>query len=138
MSDLPLFGIDASDSEKEQQQETRTLPHRRKPQSEQEFQQQLKQYTAPLIQTETWLFEKDYKKDCDPSSKFDRNVLKNAIERAYYLRNYAKVVELVDITRGESWNELGSKERVEFDKFEQAALAKLPKINAGISSLQYD
>lgn len=73
----------------------------RKEQSEEEFLQQKKDFfsTGPVVQTEDWLFDVADLDHFDTNSKIDRTTFLHACEKAYYLRNYQKCLDL--IRRGE-------------------------------------
>lgn len=91
----------------------------RKPQSQQEFDQQVSEYKdGPPIQQEGWLDNKDF----DSESKIDRGYLKSAAERAYYLKDYHKALKVLD--QADSWD-LKPKERSELEEIRSACLQKI-------------
>lgn len=76
-------------------------PKQRKAQTEEEFSHQKAQYeaTGPKIDSETWLFDQDGLDALDNSKKIDRVHMLHACEKAYYLRDYARCLLLIE--RGE-------------------------------------
>lgn len=69
----------------------------RKEQTEEEFEAQKAQFavTGPQINTENWLFDQDLLDKLDNLKKTDRVHMLHACERAYYLRDYDKCLELI-------------------------------------------
>lgn len=69
----------------------------RKKQTEEEFEAQKAQFaaTGPQINTENWLFDQALLDKLDNLKKTDRVHMLHACERAYYLRDYDKCLELI-------------------------------------------
>jgi hypothetical protein len=59
----------------------------------------------------------------NPDSKVDRATLLHAAERAYYLKDYNKALEILD--RTSKWAMLGEKDTKEFDTVRAACERKL-------------
>ncbi|CAN6644349.1 hypothetical protein TRVA0_020S01684 [Trichomonascus vanleenenianus] len=97
---------------------------KRKSQSEEAFEAQKEQYKqGPLIQTDNWLMEKDFG---EAENKLDRNIVKNAAERAFYIKDYSKALEILDQATGFA---PGSKEARELDEIRSACNEELEKLN---------
>lgn len=69
----------------------------RKEQTEEEFEAQKAQFaaTGPQINTQDWLFDQALLDKLDNLKKTDRVHMLHACERAYYLRDYSKCMELI-------------------------------------------
>lgn len=67
---------------------------RRKSQSQEAFDAQRAEYLerGPVVQTSTSLLERDYS---GASAKIDRQALRNAVERAYFIRDYAQALAIL-------------------------------------------
>lgn len=67
---------------------------RRKSQSQEAFEAQRAEYLArgPLVQTATSLLERDY---TGAAAKIDRQALRNAAERAFFIRDYGRALEIL-------------------------------------------
>lgn len=74
-------------------------PKQRKSQLHEEFQAQKLQFesTGPRIHTENWLYHETHLQSLDPASKTDRVHILHACEKAYFMRDYLKCLELVKI-----------------------------------------
>ncbi|KAI5955307.1 hypothetical protein KGF54_001868 [Candida jiufengensis] len=71
----------------------------RKPQTEEEYQHQLKLWneSGPQINTENWLYEEIFDKQLDPTQKINRVKLLHGCEKAYYNRDWEKCLEICKI-----------------------------------------
>lgn len=97
----------------------------RKAQSEEDYAIQKLQFetTGPVILTSTSLVDRDYSNAVD---KIDRQSLRNAIERAVYLRDYKKAIALLE--SGDSGNAIiGPRERQELDTIKDYCLKAIDK-----------
>lgn len=85
----------------------------RKPQSHSDYLAQAAQYSllGPPILTDTSLLTRDYSK---ATAKIDRQAFRNAVERAVYLREYGRALEMLERDeKGEA--KVGPRERQELD-----------------------
>ncbi|KAI5965558.1 uncharacterized protein KGF55_000920 [Candida pseudojiufengensis] len=71
----------------------------RKPQTEEEYQYQLKlwQESGPQINTENWLYEEIFNKKLDPNLKINRVKILHGCEKAYYNKDWVKCLEICKI-----------------------------------------
>ncbi|KAK6456696.1 uncharacterized protein RJT20DRAFT_126735 [Scheffersomyces xylosifermentans] len=92
----------------------------RKPQTEDEFQSQLEQFrkSGPKLNTSEWLYEDLHL--LDNNMKIDRVKMLHAVEKAYYMRDYDKCKELIEVAEKvfeivdenqakEEWDQSGKK-----------------------------
>lgn len=94
---------------------------KRKSQSEEDFQRQAELYQkGPVIQTPSWLLQRDYNSS-DHSAKIERGYLKSAAERAFYMRDYPRAIELCDIARDNGWDQ-SSKDFQELEHLRNKAM----------------
>lgn len=101
------------------QTQSKKTVKQRKAQTQEEFEEQVRQYKdGPPIQEEGWLDNKTF----DPESKIERGYLKSAAERAYYLKDYKRVIEVLD--QAKNWD-IKPKEQSDLNEIRQAALAKM-------------
>ena len=77
-------------------------PKQRKAQSDEEFLEQKRQFldAGPQINTDTWLFDEDRLHSLDSTKKLDRVHILHACEKAYFLRDYEKCLELIKVAGG--------------------------------------
>lgn len=78
--------------------QNKSQPRQRKPQSEEEYLAQKKQFQeeGPRINTSEWLYNEEVLSNLDNSKKTDRTHMLHACERAYYMRDYNKCLELIE------------------------------------------
>lgn len=96
---------------------------RRKSQSEEDFMQQKEAFKqGPPVQNSDWFDLFDLSQFEDASIKMDRERVLHAAERAYYLRNYQKSLEILNIT--DKWK-MKDKQKREITAMRSAILAKL-------------
>jgi hypothetical protein len=84
----------ASEGEKKHPGTAPKTAKRRKSQSQEAFDAQRAEYLArgPVVQTATSLLERDYN---GAAAKIDRQALRNAAERAFFIRDYNRALDIL-------------------------------------------
>uniref|UniRef100_A0A060T967 ARAD1D13222p n=1 Tax=Blastobotrys adeninivorans TaxID=409370 RepID=A0A060T967_BLAAD len=107
-------------------QPSRPKIKKRKSQSEEDFQRQAQLYQkGPVVQTPSWLLQRDYN-SVDHSAKIERGYLKSAAERAFYMRDYPRAIELCDVARDQGWDQ-SSKDFQELEHLRNKAMEAMAR-----------
>ncbi|OBA19375.1 hypothetical protein METBIDRAFT_47089 [Metschnikowia bicuspidata var. bicuspidata NRRL YB-4993] len=74
-------------------------PKQRKAQSEEEYLEQKRQFaeSGPQVNSDDWLFDEDLVSSLDNTKKFDRVHILHACEKAYFIKDYRKCLELIQL-----------------------------------------
>lgn len=74
-------------------------PKQRKAQTEEQFLQQKEQFhrEGPRINTEEWLYNENILNQLDNTKKIDRTHMLHSCEKAYFMRDYDRCLELVEV-----------------------------------------
>ena len=111
----------------------------RKPQTPEEYDHQRSQFVAsgPTINTSEWLYQAVENTELDEKVKHERLMILHACERAFYLKDYVRCMEL--IARGLAiFNVQDSSTKEEKSKeFEGIKIHKTAKIEKHILELLY-
>ncbi|KAF5095383.1 hypothetical protein D0Z00_003163 [Geotrichum galactomycetum] len=88
------IALEASEEKKKHPGTAPKTAKRRKSQSQEAFDAQRAEYLArgPVVQTATSLLERDYS---GAAAKIDRQALRNAAERAYFIRDYNRALDIL-------------------------------------------
>jgi hypothetical protein len=125
LSELPLQHLKIEsepEAENSSHETSDTTIKRRKSQNGQEFLQQKEAFKqGPPVQNMDWFDKLDLRQLEDASIKMDRGAVLHAAERAYYLKDYRKTLEILQIT--DKWK-MNDKQRAEITNFRLAALDK--------------
>lgn len=126
LEDLKIEGQADLHSEEEHNQTSQAKGlkiKKRKPQSEEDFAQQKQVYKdGPPIQNIDWFDKLDLAHFKDVSIKIDRGAVLHAAERAFFMRDYGRALEVLQLT--DDWK-MNDKQRSEVNRIREASEKKL-------------